>query len=123
MARGLNKVLLIGRLGADPEIRYTSDGTAVANFNMATNRPIKTWGPVGRGDGLAQDCGLEKTCGSMWRVSEKRKQCLCGRPSQDSVMGGQRWEQAVDYRSGCQRHGDVGFQRRQGLGNRNRNRS
>ena len=41
MARGLNKVLLIGRLGADPEIRYTSDGTAVANFNMATNRPIK----------------------------------------------------------------------------------
>ena len=41
MAKGLNKVLLIGRLGADPEIRYTSDGTAVANFNMATNRPIK----------------------------------------------------------------------------------
>jgi single-strand DNA-binding protein len=41
MARGLNKVLLIGRLGADPEIRYTSDGTAVSNFNIATNRPIK----------------------------------------------------------------------------------
>ncbi|MBW2163739.1 MAG: single-stranded DNA-binding protein [Deltaproteobacteria bacterium] len=41
MAKGLNKVLLIGRLGADPEIRYTSDGTAVANFSMATNRPIK----------------------------------------------------------------------------------
>ena len=37
MARGLNKVLLIGRLGADPEIRYTSDGTAVANFSLATN--------------------------------------------------------------------------------------
>jgi single-strand DNA-binding protein len=41
MARGLNKVLLIGRLGADPEIRYTSDGTAVANFNIATNRLVK----------------------------------------------------------------------------------
>ncbi len=41
MAKGLNKVLLIGRLGADPEIRYTSDGTAVANFSIATNRPIK----------------------------------------------------------------------------------
>jgi single-strand DNA-binding protein len=41
MAKSLNKVMLIGRLGADPEIRYTADGTAVANFRMATNRPVK----------------------------------------------------------------------------------
>ena len=33
----VNKVLLIGRLGANPEIRYTNTGTAVANFNMATS--------------------------------------------------------------------------------------
>ena len=33
---GVNKVILIGRLGADPEIRYTSSGTAVAKFNIAT---------------------------------------------------------------------------------------
>ena len=32
----LNKVMLIGRLGKDPEIRYTKSGTAVANFRMAT---------------------------------------------------------------------------------------
>jgi single-strand DNA-binding protein len=32
----LNKVMLIGNLGADPEIRYTPSGAAVANFNMAT---------------------------------------------------------------------------------------
>ncbi len=32
----LNKVMLIGRLGADPEIRYTPGGAAVANFRMAT---------------------------------------------------------------------------------------
>ncbi len=37
MASGVNKVILIGRLGADPEVRYTSNGGAVANFNMATN--------------------------------------------------------------------------------------
>jgi single-strand DNA-binding protein len=37
MAAGVNKVILIGRLGADPEVRYTSNGGAVANFNMATN--------------------------------------------------------------------------------------
>ncbi|MEF3169544.1 MAG: single-stranded DNA-binding protein [Deltaproteobacteria bacterium] len=41
MARGLNKVLLIGRLGADPEIRYTQSGTGVATFRIATNRSIK----------------------------------------------------------------------------------
>ena len=34
---GVNKVILISRLGADPEVRYTSSGTAVANFNMATS--------------------------------------------------------------------------------------
>ena len=32
----LNKVMLIGNLGKDPEVRYTQNGTAVANFTMAT---------------------------------------------------------------------------------------
>ena len=32
----VNKVLLIGNLGRDPEVRYTTGGTAVANFTMAT---------------------------------------------------------------------------------------
>jgi single-strand DNA-binding protein len=36
MARGLNKVMLIGNLGADPEIRYTAGGAAVANITIAT---------------------------------------------------------------------------------------
>ena len=38
---GLNKVMLIGRLGSDPEIRYTPDGTAVANFSIATSEEWK----------------------------------------------------------------------------------
>lgn len=33
----VNKVILLGNLGADPELRYTNSGTAVANFRMATN--------------------------------------------------------------------------------------
>ncbi len=41
MSKSLNKVMLIGRLGADPEIRYTADGTAVANFRIATNTRVK----------------------------------------------------------------------------------
>jgi single-strand DNA-binding protein len=34
--RGVNKVILIGNLGRDPEIRYTTSGQAVANFSLAT---------------------------------------------------------------------------------------
>ncbi len=34
---GINKVILVGRLGNDPEIRYTQQGVAVTNFNMATS--------------------------------------------------------------------------------------
>lgn len=37
-SRSLNKVLLLGNLTADPEIRYTPQGTAVCTFSIATNR-------------------------------------------------------------------------------------
>jgi len=37
----VNKAIIIGRLGADPEIRYTPAGSTVANFNVATNRVWK----------------------------------------------------------------------------------
>lgn len=37
MARGINKVILVGNLGADPEVRYTAGGTAVANLSLATS--------------------------------------------------------------------------------------
>jgi single-strand DNA-binding protein len=40
MARGINKVILIGNLGADPELRHTGGGTAVCSFNIATS---ETW--------------------------------------------------------------------------------
>ena len=38
MARGLNKVLLIGHLGRDPEMRYTPSGRPVTSFSLATSR-------------------------------------------------------------------------------------
>lgn len=43
-ARSLNKVLLIGNLTRDPEMRYTPQGTAVCTFGMATNRSWVTDG-------------------------------------------------------------------------------
>src|SRR5579871_3614366 len=41
MARGVNKVILIGNLGKDPEVRYTPGGTAVANITLATSESWK----------------------------------------------------------------------------------
>ncbi len=38
MAKDLNKVLLIGRLGTDPELRYTPQGTPITTFRMAVSR-------------------------------------------------------------------------------------
>jgi single-strand DNA-binding protein len=40
MGRGLNKVMIIGYLGRDPELRYTPSGRPVASFSVATSR---TW--------------------------------------------------------------------------------
>jgi len=36
MARGINKVILVGNLGQDPEVRYTTSGSAVTNISVAT---------------------------------------------------------------------------------------
>lgn len=41
MAGNLNKVMLIGRLGKDPDVRYTKDGTAVCNLSLATSEQWK----------------------------------------------------------------------------------
>ncbi len=38
----LNKIMVIGNLGTDPEMRYTPNGNAVTNFSMATNRSYTT---------------------------------------------------------------------------------
>jgi single-strand DNA-binding protein len=66
MAKSLNKVQLIGRLGADPELKYTTTGTAVVSFSLATNRqwPGKDgtlneetdWHNIVAWDRLAQIC-------------------------------------------------------------------
>ena len=44
---GVNKVILIGNLGADPEVRYTPDGVPVAYFNLTTS---ESWNDRNTGD-------------------------------------------------------------------------
>lgn len=41
MARGVNKVILLGHLGKDPEVRYSPNGTAIANMSLATSEQWK----------------------------------------------------------------------------------
>jgi single-strand DNA-binding protein len=41
MARGVNKVILVGNLGADPEVRYTPSGTAITTIRIATSESWK----------------------------------------------------------------------------------
>ena len=41
MARGVNKVILVGNLGNDPEVRFTPNGSAIANLNLATSESWK----------------------------------------------------------------------------------
>lgn len=64
----VNKVILIGRLGADPEVRHTQSGTAVCNFNLATSENWKDkntgekrerteWHRVVAWDRLGEICG------------------------------------------------------------------
>ena len=43
-ARGLNKVQIIGNLGRDPELRFTPDGTPVANFTVAVSESWRSQG-------------------------------------------------------------------------------
>lgn len=47
MARGINKVILIGNLGADPETRHTAGGNAVTNLSVATS---ESWRDKGTGE-------------------------------------------------------------------------
>lgn len=65
--RGVNKVILIGNLGADPELRYTANGTAVAKLNVATTdsytdkdgnrQEVTEWHRVVAWRKLAEICG------------------------------------------------------------------
>ncbi len=73
MARGVNKAILIGNLGRDPEVRYTQGGTAVANFSLATTERAKKdgewvdhteWHNIVTFGKVAENCGKYLTKGS-----------------------------------------------------------
>lgn len=75
MAKTLNIVQLIGRLGADPEVKVTAADLTVASFSLATNRQWKNrdgelqeetdWHNIVAWDRLAQNCGEYLTKGRL----------------------------------------------------------
>jgi single-strand DNA-binding protein len=68
MSRGLNKVMIIGNLGRDPEMRHTASGTPVTNFTVGVTRQWQSadgdrreeteWFNVVAWGGLAEVCEL-----------------------------------------------------------------
>lgn len=80
MARGLNKVMVIGRLGQDPETRYIPSGDAVCNLSIATDESYKKdgqevkkteWHRVSMFGKLAEIAGQYLTKGSQVYVEGK----------------------------------------------------
>ena len=98
MSRGLNKVMLIGHLGRDPEMRYTPSGQPVTSFSVATNRQytansgetvketiwfrVTTWGKQA------------ETCNQY--VKKGSKVLVEGRLTADNATGGPRIWTAQD---------------------------
>jgi single-strand DNA-binding protein len=75
MAGSVNKVILIGRVGRDPEVRYVSSGAPVATFSVATDESFKSrngeqqqhteWHKVVAWNKLAEICGEYLTKGKL----------------------------------------------------------
>lgn len=80
MAGSVNKVILVGHLGKDPEIRYTPAGMATAKFSLATSETRKKdgqkeekteWHNIVVFDKLAEICGEYLTKGKLVYISGK----------------------------------------------------
>ena len=69
MAKSVNKVILVGNVGQDPEVKYTASGVPVAKVSIATNERFKDKNDaVARQDRMAQRCRLAAFGGDRGRV-------------------------------------------------------
>jgi single-strand DNA-binding protein len=116
MAKSINKVILIGRLGKDPELKYTAGGTPFCRFSMATDdvwndkasgeRQEKTeWHNIVAWDRLAEICNQYLTKGRLvyiegslqtreWDDQEGNKRRITEVRARDMVMLGGNQEGA-----------------------------
>jgi len=116
MAKSVNKVTLIGRLGKDPELKYTASGTPFCRFSMATDdvwndknsgeRQEKTeWHNIVAWDRLAEICNQYLTKGQLvyiegalqtreWDDQDGNKRRITEIRARDMVMLGSKGEGA-----------------------------
>jgi single-strand DNA-binding protein len=113
MSRGLNKVMIIGHLGRDPEMRYTPSGRPVATFNVAVTRAWHTadgerheeteWFSVVAWGSLAEICNQHLRRGQQvyvegrlqtrhWDDTEGRKHSATEVVAREIIMLGDRRE-------------------------------
>lgn len=62
-ARGVNKVIPVGNLGQDPEVRYMPNGTAVTSLSLATS---ETWRDKQTGENREKPNGIASCCLESW---------------------------------------------------------
>ena len=93
--KGLNKVMLIGNLGKDPELKYTTSGKSVCNFTIATTEVISKgeekeeyteWHRIVTGGRLAEICGEYLSKGKMVYVEG-----MLRTRSWEDKQGDKRW--------------------------------
>ena len=91
---GINKVILVGNLGQDPDVRHTGNGTAVANFSVATNEKwtdkegnpqektewhrCVAWGKTGENCGEFLSKGRQVYIEGKSRTRSWESDCKCG---------------------------------------------
>ncbi|WP_129673596.1 single-stranded DNA-binding protein [Candidatus Chloroploca sp. Khr17] len=126
MAKDLNKVQFTGHLGADPEMRYTAQGSAVTNFRVASNRTWKDreggahedteWFRVVAWDKLGEICNQYLTKGSRvyiegrlqtrkWVDRENQDRYITEVIAQDMIMLSARGERGMP--AGDEHFGDA----------------
>jgi single-strand DNA-binding protein len=109
MADGLNQVVLVGNLGADPELKMTGSGRAVLNMRLATSKSyldankvrqertewhsVKVWGPRAEGLGRFLSKGDRLTIVgeiryTQWEGDDGTKRYGCEIIARDVVLGG-----------------------------------
>jgi single-strand DNA-binding protein len=129
MARGLNKVMIIGHLGRDPEMRYTPNGRPVTSFSVATTRTWTSaegerreeteWFNVVAWGNLAEICKAHLTKGQQvyvegrlqtrgWEDEDGKKHFRTELVANEMILLGDR-RQPMDYYEDESEGGDYAF--------------
>lgn len=130
MSRGLNKVMIIGHLGRDPEMRYTPSGKPVTTFSIATSRSWNTsdgqrrseteWFNVVAWGSLAEICKQFLYKGQQvyiegrlqtrhWEDTEGNKHSATEIVANEMIMLGERRSESKDQTSNDQEKEDDEF--------------